>query len=335
MLTACASQTGSASEPATLTVMTHDSFAVSEEVLAEFESQNNVTVQFLKAGDAGSMINKAILAKDAPLADILYGVDNTFLSRALSEDIFEPYDSPELENISKQFQMDDQNRVLPVDWGDVCVNYDIAYFDEHEVLPPSNLEDFLLPEYKDLLVVENPASSSTGLAFMFATVSHFGTDGFLNYWLALKDNGVLVVNDWETAYYTEFSRWGGTRPLVVSYGSSPPVEVVFAEEPMDEPPTGVVTGEDSCFRQVEFVGILKGTQQRALAEKWIDFMLSKAFQEDMPLQMYVFPVNGQAELPEVFGQFLAMPDLPAELDPDEIAANRDSWLETWTEVMLR
>lgn len=324
-----------AGEPATLTVMAHDSFAVSEEVLAEFESQNNVTVQFLKAGDTGSMLNKAILAGDQPLADVLYGVDNTFLSRALAEDIFEAYDSPALENVPEHFIPDAGNRVLPVDWGDVCVNYDIAYFENNELLPPNTLEDLLLPQYKDMLVVENPASSSTGLAFLFATIGQFTPDGYLNYWLALKDNGVLVVNDWETAYYSEFSRWGGTRPLVVSYGSSPPVEIVFAEEPMDEPVTGVVTGEGSCFRQIEYVGILKGTENRALAEKWIDFMLSPAFQEDMPLQMYVFPVNNQAELPEVFVNFLAMPDLPAELDPDLISENRETWIEDWTETILR
>lgn len=348
ILAACGQQAETATQPeteqpveeeaqqaVTLTVMTHDSFAVSEEVLAEFESQNNVSVQFLKAGDAGSMLNKAILAGDEPLADVLYGVDNTFLSRALSEDIFEAYESPVLESIPEHFLTNGGGQVLPVDWGDVCVNYDIGYFEDNELTPPTNLEEMLLPQYKDLLVVENPASSSTGLAFLFATIGHFGPDGYLNYWLALKDNGVLVVNDWETAYYSEFSRWGGARPLVVSYGSSPPVEIVFAEEPMDEPVTGVVTGEGSCFRQIEYVGILKGTKNRDMAEKWVDFMLSPTFQEDMPLQMYVFPVNNQAELPEVFVNFLAMPDLPAELDPDMIAEKRETWIEDWTETILR
>ena len=322
-------------EPAILTVMTHNSFAVSEEVLEEFEQENGVTVQFLKAGDTGSAVNKAALAGDAPLADVFYGVDNTFLSRALEEDIFEPYDSPLLDNIPDEFKLDPENRALPVDYGDVCLNYDIGFFYENDLAVPNDLEALLQSEYKSLLVVENPATSSPGLAFLFTTIAHFGDSEYLAFWQGLVDNDVLVVNDWETAYYSEFSRWGGNRPLVVSYGSSPPFEVIYAEEPMDEPPTAAITAPDTCFRQIEFVGILKGTQQRELAEKWIDFMLSAAFQQDVPLQMYVFPVNPQAELDPTFIKFLEIPDLPASLSPDDISRNRESWIEAWTDTVLR
>jgi thiamine transport system substrate-binding protein len=321
--------------PATLTVMTHDSFAVSEEVMAAFQEANNVEIQFLASGDTGSAVNKAALSKEAPLADVFYGVDNTFLSRALDEDIFEPYASPLLEKIPDDFKLDPQNRALPVNFGDVCLNYDAAYFANENLEPPTNLEDLLKSKYNNLLVVENPATSSPGLAFLFATIGHFGEDGYLTYWRGLVDNGVKVVNDWETAYYSEFSRWGGQYPLVVSYGSSPPFEVIFAEEPMDEPPTAAVTGDGSCFRQIEFVGILKGTENRDLAEKLIDFMLSPTFQEDIPLQMYVFPVNSEAQLDETFVQYLAVPENPVTLDPAAIAANRETWIRAWTETVLR
>jgi thiamine transport system substrate-binding protein len=144
-----------------------------------------------------------------------------------------------------------------------------------------------------------------------------------------------VVNDWETAYYSEFSSWGGQYPIVVSYGSSPPFEVIFAEEPMDEPPTAAIISDGSCFRQIEFVGILKGTQNRDLAEKFIDFMLSPTFQEDIPLQMYVFPVNPDAQLDETFEKYLAVPENPATLDPADIAAHREKWINDWTETVLR
>jgi thiamine transport system substrate-binding protein len=340
-LAACAPGTAPDASPApeqprTLTVMTHDSFAVSEAVINAFQEANNVQVRFLASGDTGSAVNKAILSKDAPLADVFYGVDNTFLSRALTEDIFEAYDSPLLAEIPPEFQLDaPQNRVLPVDFGDVCLNYDVAYFRENNLTPPANLEDLLKPEYKGLVVVENPATSSPGLAFLFATVGHFGEDGYLEYWRGLVENDVRVVNDWETAYYSEFTRWGGERPIVVSYGSSPPFEVIFSEEPLDEPPTAAVTGDGSCFRQIEFVGILKGTENRDLAEKFVDFMLSPAFQEDIPLQMYVFPVNPNAQLDEVFTQYLAIPENPATLDPAAIAAHREDWIQAWTEVVLR
>ena len=330
-LAACAGD----AEPATLTVMTHDSFAVSAEVIAAFEAEHQVTVQFIASGDVGTALNRAILSKDRPIADVFYGLDNTFLSRALEEDIFEPYASPLLEAIPAEFLLDPQNRALPVDYGDVCLNYDIQYFSERGLPPPETLEDLLLPEYKDLLVVENPAMSSPGLAFLLATISRFGSQEYLAYWQGLVDNGVLVVNDWESAYYSEFTRWGGSRPLVVSYSSSPPFEIIYAETPLDTPPTGVITSPGSCYRQIEFAGILRGTQNRRLAEAWIDFMLSPRFQEDMPLQMYVFPVNPDAVLADTFVNFLAVPESPASIDPQEIAINREAWLQAWTETVLR
>jgi thiamine transport system substrate-binding protein len=206
--------------PTSITVMTHDSFEVSEEVLAQFQDENNVEVQFLKAGDTGTMVNQAILSKDVPLADVLYGIDNTFLSRGLEEGIFESYESPLLAEIPDRFELDPEHRALPVDYGDVCLNYEKAYFEENNLEPPDNLEDLLQPEYGSLLVVENPATSSPGLAFMLATIGRFGEDGWLDYWQGLVDNKVMVVNDWETAYYSEFSQWGGTHPIVVSYGST-------------------------------------------------------------------------------------------------------------------
>jgi thiamine transport system substrate-binding protein len=319
----------------TLKVMTHDSFAASESVIQAFEAQYHVKLEFLSSGDTGTALNKAILSKGNPLADVFYGVDNTFLSRALDEDIFQPYESPLLTKIPIQFQLDPQFRALPVDYGDVCLNYDKSYLAGKGITPPQTLEDLLKPEYKGLLVVENPAVSSPGLAFLLATIGHFGQSGYLDFWRGLRANGLLVVNDWETAYNAEFSAHGGTRPIVVSYASSPPFEVIYADPPVSEPPTGVVTGDDTCFRQIEFVGILKGTKNRDLAKKWVDFMLSTQFQEDMPLQMYVFPVNSDARLTEQFVKFLAVPQKPALVDPAEVAANREQWLQDWTEAVLR
>ncbi len=322
-------------EPRTLTVMTHDSFDVSEEVVQSFEQANNVTVTFLQAGDAGAALNKVILSKGNPPADVFYGVDNTFLSRALAEDIFQPYESPLLAQVDDAFELDPQHRALPVDYGDVCLNYDVAWLEEHGVQPPASLEDLLKPEYEDLLVVENPATSSPGLAFLLATVGHFGDPGYLDFWRGLRKNGLKVVDGWETAYYTEFTRWDGTRPIVVSYGSSPAFEVIYAEEPLDSPPTAAVTASETCFRQIEFVGILRGAPHADLAQKWVDFMLGTQFQEDMPLKMFVFPVNAQAQLDETFVQYLAVPEKPAFVTPEDIAAHREAWIEAWTETVLR
>jgi len=339
LLAACTGQTpdGSATETRTLTVMTHDSFAVSEDVVAQFETENNVKVEFIRSGDTGAALNKAILSKDNPLADVFYGVDNTFLTRALEAGIFESYESPLLAQVPVEFQLDPNFGALPIDYGDVCINYDKAYFEDNSLTIPTSLEELTQPEYTGLLAVENPATSSPGLAFLMATIAEFGEDGYLDYWQQLVDNGLVVVNDWETAYYTNFSGSSGQgpQPMVVSYGSSPAAEVVYAESPIEVAPTASIVGTNTCFRQIEFAGILGGTENRDLAEKFIEFMLSPTFQEDIPLQMFVFPVSNEAELPVEFVDNVDIPTQPATLAPELMDANREAWINAWTEVVLQ
>ena len=317
--------------------MTHDSFAVSETVLKEFEAAHNVTVAILKSGDGGTLLNTALLNQETPLADVLYGLDNTLLSRALDNELFEVYDSPALAPLAADLKLDSSNRALPVDYGDVCLNYDKAYFANQGLLPPNNLNDLIKPEYRGLVVMADPATSSTGLAFMLATWSALGEEGFQTYWQALRANDLKVVSDWETAYYTEFSGSSGRgpRPVVVSYASSPPAEVVFATTPLTDAPTASVTSAGSCFRQIEFVGILKGTANRDLAEAWINFMLSQAFQEDMPLNMFVYPALPSAQLPEAFVKYSSKVEAPIILDAKTIADNRDRLIQLWTEIVVK
>jgi thiamine transport system substrate-binding protein len=325
--------------PRTLTVMTHDSFDASEEVITAFQESCNCEVKFLRSGDTGLMLNQALLSKDNPLADVIYGVDNTFLSRALAGGILEPYQSPVLADVSDDLELDATFHMLPVDYGDVCLNYDKGWFEEHGLVPPDDLPALTQPVYGGLSVVESPATSSPGLAFLLATIGRFGETGnytYLDYWADLRANDVLVTDGWEDAYWGQFTYASeGDRPIVVSYASSPPVEVYFAEEPFEEAPTGVVTADGSCFRQIEFVGILAGTQNRDLAEQWIDFMLGKTFQTDIPLKMFVFPANDTAPLPEVFARFAEIPENPATVDPDAIEANREGWIQAWTRTVLR
>jgi thiamine transport system substrate-binding protein len=338
LLASCAptpiASTPTPAEPQTITILTHDSFAIGKDIIAAFESANNAKVAFIQSGDAGSVLNQAILTKDAPLADILFGVDNTFLSRALDADIFEAYQSPILSEIADEYKLDSSNRALPVDYGDVCINYDKHYFAENNLAVPQTFEDLAKPEYKNLLVVENPTTSSPGLAFLLATHAHF-EDGYLDYWKSLKENGVVVVDGWETAYYTNFSASSGKgpQPMVISYASSPAAEVFFASPPPAESPTASIVASDMCFRQIEFVGILKNTSNQALAQKFVDFMLSQQFQEDMPLNMFVYPTNKNAKLPDVYVKYAQVAENPAVLSYSEIAVNRDAWIEAWTEAM--
>ena len=323
-------------EPVTLRLMTHDSFEISEDILTQFETDSGIKVEIFKSGDAGKMVNEAVLAKDAPLADVMFGVDNTFLSRALDNNIFLAYESPELANIPDALELDSQHRALPVDFGDVCLNYDKAWFTENSMEPPQSLEQLAEAQYASLTVVENPATSSPGLAFLLATISHFGEDGYVAFWQKMADNGVTVAAGWEDAYYGQFSAASdGDRPIVVSYASSPSAEVYFAEQPTSEAPTAAITSDGSCFRQIEFIGILAGTEHEEEARQLVDFMLSRPFQEDIPLNMFVFPANETAVLPDVFSQHSTIPTNPAQLDPATIADNRAIWIETWTRTVLR
>jgi thiamine transport system substrate-binding protein len=320
----------------TLTVMTHDSFAVSNSVLENFEQSTGIQVVVSKGGDAGEMLNKAILTKQAPLTDVMYGVDNTFLTRALKEGVFVPYNSPALNSIPAEFRLDPQNRALPVDHGYVCVNYDIDWFASRHLAVPQTFDDLARPEYAGLLAVENPQTSSPGFAFLLATVAHFGPDGYLGYWKSLKANGVAIVDGWETAYYANFSGSSGkgSQPMVVSYASSPAYEMIYADPPRATPPIASLDGPDMCFHQIEFVGILAGTHNLAQAKTFVDFMLNSAFQEDIPLQMGMFPVQSGAAVPEAFTKYAPVPSRPATLAPDEIAAHRDEWMSRWKEMML-
>ena len=304
------------SKPRELTVMTHDSFSISKAVVAIFEKREGVKIRFLKAGDAGAALNQAILSKNNPLADVFYGIDNTFISRALKADIFEAYRSPQLRHISEEVKLDRKLRLLPVDYGDVCINYDKSWFRKKGIQPPTDLSALVDPAYKNLTVVMNPATSSPGLAFLLTTVGQFGEKGYLDHWQKLRENGVLVTNGWSEAYWGSFSAASkGNRPIVVSYASSPPAEVFFSKKKLKEAPTAAVTSIGSCFRQIEFVDI--------------------DFQQDIPLQMFVFPSNKKARLPEVFIRHTVPAVRPIALSPGKIASHRESWIEAWTETVLR
>ncbi len=316
--------------------MTHSRFHLSGEFLREFELRYNVRVQILKAGDAGAALERAIQARGAPPADIFFGVDNALLGRALREDLFEPYRPQGIEEIPAEFMMDPEYRLIPISYGDVCVNYDPRYFRDRGLRSPEALEDLARPEYRGLLVVEDPAVSSPGLAFLVLTIVHFGEEGWRDFWRALKANEVKIVRSWEDAYYKEFSGatgGQGRRPLVVGYAASPAAEAVFRGGEIPDPPVGILRGRGACFRQIEFAGILKGARNRDLAERWMDAMISLRFQEDLPLQMFAFPVHPRAKLPEVFRRFAEIPPEPVHPDPGWIEANRERWLREWNALM--
>ncbi|AMM07981.1 thiamine ABC transporter substrate binding subunit [Streptomyces albidoflavus] len=340
-VTACGSGDGAdEAQPKQVTLVTHDSFNVSKDVLAEFKKKTGYTVKVLKSGDAGQAVNQAVLSKGNPQGDVLFGVDNTLLSRAVDNGVFAPYQAKGLDRVPAEYQLDgEKHRVTPVDTGDICVNYDKSYFADKKLDPPRTFEDLADPKYKNLLVTENVATSSPGLGFLLGTAAEFGDQGWRDYWKKLKANGVKVVEGWEQAYNEEFSgsaggkKAGGDRPLVVSYASSPPVEVLYADPQPDEAPTGVLT--DTCFRQIEFAGLLDGAKNPEGGKKLLDFLIGKTFQEDLPLQMFVRPVADDAKLPKLFTEFGAEADRARSLEPEKIAENREAWVKSWTSLVAK
>ncbi|MET9044781.1 thiamine ABC transporter substrate-binding protein [Streptomyces sp. NPDC004362] len=342
-LSACGSSgsaSGSDGDSRTVTLVSHDSWAASKSVVSAFERESGYKVKVLKDGDAGQAVNKAILTKDNPQGDVFFGVDNTLLSRALDNGLFQPYEAKGLDQVEAGFQLDkDKHRVTPIDYGDICVNYDKKYFADRKLTPPASFDDLTKPAYKNLLVTENASTSSPGLGFLLGTAAEYGATGWPDYWKKLEANGVKVVDGWEQAYDQEFSgsaggrKAGGDRPLVVSYASSPPAEVVYAQPRPKTAPTGVATG--TCFRQIEFAGVLSNARNTKGAKAFVDFLIGRTFQEDMPLNMFVYPVVQGAKVPAEFTEYGPAATDPETMAPDLIAANRDQWVKSWTSLVLK
>ena len=323
-------------EQVTLTLLAYDSFTPSPNIFDDFTTQTGINVEVSLGGDAGELVTKAGLTSGNPEADVLWGVDNTMLSRALSKNIFTPYASNNLADLDESARkLVPNNEVTPVDTGDVCINYDVNWFKQRNIAPPLTLRALTSSNYANLLVVPNPVSSSPGLAFMLATIAEFGQDGWDEYWKSLKQNGTLIVSDWTTAYYTEFSGSSGKgdRPIVVSYGSSPPAEMIFASPRPATAPTAVAAL--TCFRQVEFAGILRGTKHEREAQLLIDYLTDIKFQEDLPLTLFVYPANNKAKLPEDFVKYSLRPESPLQLDRDLISSNLLFWFDEFTNIVLR
>ena len=326
LLTGCA--TPADDGPVTLVLVTHDSFALSDGILEQFTDETGIVVDVQSGGDAGELVNKLVLTADSPLGDVVFGIDNTFASRAAGNGVLEEYVSGDVTDAEAAYLLPEGSGgeyLTPIDSGDVCVNVDHGWFEEVGVPEPETLEDLADPAYRGLLVVEAANSSSPGLAFLLATIAAFGEDGWQQYWADLVANDVRVAASWSDAYYVDFSGPSseGDRPLVVSYASSPPVEV---------PPgsTGVLL--DTCFRQVEYAGVIAGTEHPAEARQLVDFLFSTVVQNDIPENMYVFPVNADAELPATWAEYAEIADDPYSIDPAEIDANRERWIAEWAAI---
>lgn len=323
--------------PVTLRVLTHDSFAITQSVLDEFETATNVKVELIPSGDAVAMTNAAILTAGNPVADVIFGFDENLLGSVLEQKLLQGYTPERLSGVNQSYVLDASGMATPIDHGDVCVNFDRAALTKSGVKIPATFDGLTQSSVKSKFVVEDPSTSTPGLSFLLATIAKFGggedtspNAKWLSYWKQLKANGVSVVDSWETAYYGSFSGGSGKgdRPLVVSYASSPPAEVQDTSLAVESSPTGVIT--DTCYRQTEFAGILRGAAHPRAAAAFLEFMLGSSFQSDVPGQMYVYPVVTGTPLPDTFAKYTAPVPNPLTLPYADVTANRDRWIAQWS-----
>lgn len=289
-------------------LIAHDSFAISDESIAQFQEQSGYQLEIIRAGDAGSLTNRLVLTKESPIADLVYGIDNTFRGIADSEGIIE-------------------GDLEAVDFADVCFNYDRYWFEENGITPPSDWKELTEERFKGLTVISNPLNSSPGLAFLATTVAAFGETGFVSFWEKLKENEVKVASSWEDAYFTEFSGSAGSGPypIVLSYSSSPAAEI------REDGKSQTVALLDDCFRQTEYVGVLTGASNPAGARELQEFLLGLEFQNSVAELMYVYPVNPNAKIPESWSEF-GVPARSVIGENLDIEASRVSWQDTWLEI---
>jgi thiamine transport system substrate-binding protein len=319
---------GTAPSGGTVVLATHESFHLPKKLVRVFDDVSCDTLVVRAAGDAGTLATKLSLTADNPIADAAFGIDNTFASRPLGEGAFAEV-SPSTTPPEDYALAEGGDRLVPIDSASVCVNVDTAWFDAEGITPPQTLDDLTDPAYADLLVTPGASTSSPGMAFFLATVAEYGDD-WESYWTDLLANGAKVVDGWEDAYYGDFTAGSknGTRPIVVSYDSSPAFTVSGGKST-----TAALL--DTCFRQVEYAGVLAGADNPDGAEALVDWMLSDEVQSALPESMYVFPVMPGATVPDDWEKFAPQPTDPYEVAPDEIAANREQWLTEWTDVVSR
>ncbi|MBA4194298.1 MAG: thiamine ABC transporter substrate-binding protein [Comamonadaceae bacterium] len=317
-----------------LRLLTHDSFELPPELLKRFEAEAGVQLQIVKGGDAGEMLNRLILTRRKPLADLVFGIDNALLPRALDAGVLDAYDGPAARRPAVAPL---EGGVVPVDFGFVALNIDRAWFASRNRALPTSLQELTTPAWRNLLVVQNPATSSPGQAFLQATIAGLGEEVAFDWWARMRANGVKVVRGWTEAYYTEFTRNGGTRPIVVSYAGSPAAEVFFADRPLETSPTASLFLPGGVFRQVEGVALVKGGNPalREAAGRFIEFLRSAPVQQALQTSMWMYPADAEAPLVEVMRRHAPRPDRFDNPPPAQALARARAWQERWTRVVLK
>ncbi len=312
-------------------LVTHDSFVLPKTVIAQFERESGYHLVVHASGDGGTLTNKLVLTQGDPTGDVAFGVDNTFASRALDAGVFAASDVPLPAGAQKYVLPGDDGRLAPIDNGNVCVNIDTVWFSDHHVAPPRSLDDLVKPAYNGLIAVPGATTSSTGLAFLLATIGKYG-DGWVDWWSKLVAGGATITDGWTQAYETDFTQGGGhgKDPIVVSYDSSPAFTV-----PKGSHASTTKALLDTCFQQVEYAGVLAGAADPEGAKAFVQFLLGPSVQKALPDAMYVFPVRSGTPLPPAWAKYAVQPSHPYDVSPADISAHREAWLRQWSDIVSR
>ncbi|RXZ45679.1 thiamine ABC transporter substrate-binding protein [Crenobacter cavernae] len=314
-------------QAAELRLMTHASFELPKPLIADFERQAGVKLTVIKAGDAGEMLNKLILTRANPIADVVYGIDNTLAAKAVKAGVLDAAPT-----VKTAYAL--PGGLAAIDYGVVTLNVDKAWFAKNKKALPRTLAELATPAYKDLFVVQNPATSSPGLAFLVATVDAMGEEAAFAWWAKLRDNGLKVAKGWSEAYYTDFSKNGGARPIVVSYATSPAAEVFYGKEKLNDAPTASLPLPGASFLQVEGAAPVKGGREPAAARRFVAWLQSAPVQKALQTGMWMYPAVPGTTLAPVF-RFAPQPAGVKPVDAAKIDENAQRWVTRWTRVVIK
>ncbi|MDV3103403.1 thiamine ABC transporter substrate-binding protein [Thermococcus waiotapuensis] len=322
-------KTATSSKPETLVVYSYDSFEyIARAAFPKFEEKYGVKVKLITVGDAGQLLNRLILEKDNPQADVVIGIDNSLAAKAIKAGILDPYKPENIDLVPEWLieKLDPTYHLIPYDYGYIAINYRLDRVSE----PPKSFEDLTRPEWKGKLVIEDPRTSSPGAAFLLWTIAVYGDDGYLDYWEKLRENGVVITEGWSDAWYGKFMQEG--YPLVLSYSTSPAATVYYENNTNVR---AVAFGEGN-YLQVEGAGIVKGTKKKALAQKFIEWLLTEDFQGEVPTNQWMYPVNPAIKLPDVYRYAVPLEEIrPVSLDPEYVRENFDRWIREWVQLMVQ
>ncbi|HPO26630.1 MAG TPA: thiamine ABC transporter substrate-binding protein [Petrotogaceae bacterium] len=293
---------------------------IEDKLIGTFESSNNCKVNVVRLGDAGNMVARLKLEKKNPKADVVIGLDQSLSMSAISEGLLQPYISPMLSKLrDPNLIFDKDYYVTPFDYGAIAFVYDPSKLSKI----PEKMED--ISAYKNSLIIQDPKSSSTGQALLIWTIALYN-DSWTDFWKKMKPAVLTVTPSWDDAF-SKFEQ--GEAPIMLSYATDGAYSYHYYQSTKYK----AFIPKDGAYVQIEGAGIVKGSKNKQLAQKFIDFLLSDEFQQEVALNQWMFPVT-DVKLPEAF-KYAVVPEKILSVDIKAISSQMDKYIKTWEEIMYK